>query len=141
LMILNIGCSDKNDIIITDDSETQEEQAVEDENEDTSDEESEGENEEESEEESDNQNDDTGNAENEEESEEEESEDENDDVSSECDGLVWSDEFEGTSLDDNKWRYQRGGWNGSNVQNCYVDENTSDKRTRHDKILWQCTLG
>jgi len=35
LMILYIGCSDKNDIIITDDSETGEEQAMEDENDDT----------------------------------------------------------------------------------------------------------
>jgi len=23
------------------------------------------------------------------------------------------------------WSYQRGGWNGSPIQNCYVDENTS----------------
>ena len=137
-MILYIGCSDKNDIIITDDSETGEEQAMEDENDDTADEESEGENEEESEEESDDeeseeeseeesddQNDNTGDEENEEESEEEEGENDNDDESSECDSLIWSDEFEGNRLDDNKWRYQRGGWNGSNVQNCYVDENTS----------------
>jgi beta-glucanase (GH16 family) len=43
----------------------------------------------------------------------------------ECPDLVWSDEFEGTSLDEEKWSYQRGGWNGSNVQNCYVDENTT----------------
>ncbi len=39
--------------------------------------------------------------------------------------LIWSDEFDGDSLDEEKWSYQRGGWNGSNVQNCYVDENTS----------------
>jgi len=141
-MILYIGCSDKNDIIITDDSETGEEQAMEDENDDTADEESEGENEEESEEESDDeeseeeseeesddQNDNTGDEENEEESEEEEGENDNDDESSECDSLIWSDEFEGNRLDDNKWRYQRGGWNGSNVQNCYVDENTSANST------------
>jgi len=43
----------------------------------------------------------------------------------ECTDLVWSDEFEGTSLDEEKWSYQRGGWNGANVQNCYVDENTT----------------
>lgn len=42
-----------------------------------------------------------------------------------CYQLIWSDEFEGTSLDESKWSYQRGTWNGSNVQNCYVDENTS----------------
>ena len=40
--------------------------------------------------------------------------------------LIWSDEFDGDALDETKWRYQRGGWNGaSNVQNCYVDENTA----------------
>lgn len=39
--------------------------------------------------------------------------------------LIWSDEFDGTILDETKWSYQRGGWNGSNVQNCYVDENTT----------------
>lgn len=51
-----------------------------------------------------------------------------DDVEStapECYDLVWSDEFEGTVLDTDKWRYQNGGWNGSNVQNCYVEDNTS----------------
>ena len=51
-----------------------------------------------------------------------------DDVEStapECYDLVWSDEFEGTVLDTDKWRYQNGGWNGSNVQNCYVEANTS----------------
>jgi len=40
--------------------------------------------------------------------------------------VIWSDEFNGDALDETKWRYQRGGWNGaSNVQNCYVDENTA----------------
>lgn len=39
--------------------------------------------------------------------------------------LIWSDEFDGDALDETKWRYQRGGWNGSNVQNCYVDANTA----------------
>lgn len=47
------------------------------------------------------------------------------DETSECSDLIWSDEFEGATLDQSKWRYQRGTWNGSNVQNCYVDENTS----------------
>ncbi len=42
-----------------------------------------------------------------------------------CYTLIWSDEFNGTSLDLNKWSYQNGGWNGSNVQNCYAPENTS----------------
>lgn len=47
------------------------------------------------------------------------------DDSPECNDLIWSDEFDGDVLDETKWSYQRGGWNGSNVQNCYVDENTS----------------
>lgn len=52
--------------------------------------------------------------------------DENDESTApECYDLVWSDEFEGTVLDTEKWRYQNGGWNGSNVQNCYVEANTS----------------
>ena len=55
--------------------------------------------------------------------EEENSEEEDNTISN--DYLIWSDEFEGDSLDEEKWSYQRGTWNGSNVQNCYVDENTS----------------
>ena len=42
-----------------------------------------------------------------------------------CYQLVWSDEFDGNNLDETKWNYQRGTWNGSEVQNCYVDANTS----------------
>lgn len=45
-------------------------------------------------------------------------------VTVECADLIWSEEFDGTALDETKWSYQRGGWNGANVQNCYVDENT-----------------
>jgi beta-glucanase (GH16 family) len=45
--------------------------------------------------------------------------------STESTTLIWSDEFEGAALDEEKWTYQRGAWNGSNVQNCYVDENTT----------------
>lgn len=44
---------------------------------------------------------------------------------SQCEDLIWSDEFNGNSLDETKWSYQRGGWNGAQVQNCYVDDNTS----------------
>ena len=52
--------------------------------------------------------------------------DNTDDANSNCENLIWSEEFEGTSLDESKWSYQRGGWSGaSNVQNCYVDNNTS----------------
>jgi beta-glucanase (GH16 family) len=39
--------------------------------------------------------------------------------------LIWSDEFNGSSLDTNKWSYQNGTWNGSSVQNCYTPDNTS----------------
>lgn len=39
--------------------------------------------------------------------------------------LIWSDEFSGSSLDTSKWGYQTGGWNGSNVQNCYVAANVT----------------
>lgn len=42
-----------------------------------------------------------------------------------CYNLIWQDEFSGTQLDTSKWTYQNGGWNGSNVQNCYVEANTS----------------
>ena len=42
-----------------------------------------------------------------------------------CYELVWHDEFNGTEVDESKWSYQNGTWNGSNVQNCYVPENTS----------------
>lgn len=38
--------------------------------------------------------------------------------------LIWSDEFDGDTLDIDKWSYQRGGWNGANVQNCYIEENS-----------------
>ncbi len=41
-----------------------------------------------------------------------------------CFSLVWSDEFDGNTLDLTKWSYQSGGWNGSNVQNCYTPNNT-----------------
>ena len=44
---------------------------------------------------------------------------------SQCGQLIWSDEFNGNALDESKWSYQRGSWNGSQVQNCYVDDNTS----------------
>lgn len=44
---------------------------------------------------------------------------------SQCEQLIWSDEFNGTELDESKWSYQRGRWNGSQVQNCYVDDNTT----------------
>lgn len=53
------------------------------------------------------------------------SEDDSEEESANCDFLIWEDEFEGAILDETKWSYQRGGWNGSNVQNCYVDENTT----------------
>lgn len=39
--------------------------------------------------------------------------------------LIWSDEFSGNSLDESKWKIRRGGWNASNVQNCYVPENVA----------------
>lgn len=42
-----------------------------------------------------------------------------------CFDLIWADEFNGNTLDETKWSYQRGGWNGSEVQNCYVDENST----------------
>lgn len=42
-----------------------------------------------------------------------------------CYSLVWADEFDGNSLDPTKWTYQNGGWNGSNVQNCYTPNNTT----------------
>ncbi len=53
------------------------------------------------------------------------SEEDSEEESANCDFLIWEDEFEGAILDETKWSYQRGGWNGSNVQNCYVDENTT----------------
>lgn len=59
-----------------------------------------------------------------EDSTEEENSEDQDDQSTSAD-LIWSDEFEGNALDEEKWSYQRGTWNGSNVQNCYVDENTT----------------
>jgi len=43
-----------------------------------------------------------------------------------CYDLIWQDEFSGTQLDPLKWGYQNGTWGGnSNVQNCYVPQNTS----------------
>lgn len=42
-----------------------------------------------------------------------------------CYDLVWSDEFNGNSLDPTKWGYQNGGWSASNVQNCYTADNTA----------------
>jgi endo-beta-1,3-glucanase len=35
--------------------------------------------------------------------------------------LVWQDEFNGTSLDTNSWKYYTGKWGASNVQTCYRD--------------------
>ena len=52
-------------------------------------------------------------------------EDTDEDGTADGSNLIFSDEFEGSALDESKWRYQRGAWNGSNVQNCYVDENTT----------------
>ncbi len=46
-------------------------------------------------------------------------------LNAQCYELVWRDEFDGTTLDDTKWSYQNGGWNGSNVQNCYDPANAS----------------
>ncbi len=46
-------------------------------------------------------------------------------VYAQCYELVWEENFDGNSIDDTKWRYQNGGWNGSNVQNCYDPANTS----------------
>jgi len=46
-------------------------------------------------------------------------------LNGQCYELVWQDEFDGAALDETKWRYQNGGWNGSNVQNCYDPANTS----------------
>ena len=34
---------------------------------------------------------------------------------------VWGDEFDGTSLNRENWDYYVGGWNASEVQNCYKD--------------------
>ena len=42
-----------------------------------------------------------------------------------CYELIWHDEFNGDEVDESKWSYQNGTWNGANVQNCYVPENTS----------------
>ena len=52
-------------------------------------------------------------------------EDTDDEGTADASNLIFSDEFEGSELDESKWSYQRGAWNGSNVQNCYVDENTT----------------
>ena len=41
-----------------------------------------------------------------------------------CYELVWSDEFNGTTIDETKWSYQVGAWNGSQVQNCYDPDNS-----------------
>ncbi len=46
-------------------------------------------------------------------------------VPPDCYELIWSDEFEGTQLALDRWSYQIGAWNGSNVQNCYRQENVS----------------
>ncbi len=46
-------------------------------------------------------------------------------LNAQCYELVWQDEFNGTTVDDTKWTYQNGAWNGSNVQNCYDPANTS----------------
>jgi len=40
-----------------------------------------------------------------------------------CYDLIWSDEFSGNTLDQNKWQYYTWGWNASNVQNCYRQDN------------------
>lgn len=53
------------------------------------------------------------------------SEDDGDDEPKECKTLVWSDEFDGATLDLDKWSYYRGGWGASKVQNCYVECNVS----------------
>lgn len=58
-------------------------------------------------------------------------------------GLLWSDEFDGTALDESKWSYELGNWKldangnyvtggwGNNEQQFYTDKNT----TVHDGIL------
>ncbi len=46
-------------------------------------------------------------------------------LQAQCYELVWQDEFDGAAVDGTKWTYQNGGWNGSNVQNCYDPANAS----------------
>lgn len=46
-------------------------------------------------------------------------------INAQCFELVWSDEFDGTEVDETKWSYQNGGWNGANVQNCFVPANST----------------
>ncbi len=46
-------------------------------------------------------------------------------LNAQCYELVWQDEFDGAAIDGAKWSYQNGGWNGSNVQNCYDPANAT----------------
>ena len=41
---------------------------------------------------------------------------------------VWSDEFNGDSLDTNVWSPYIGGWNASEVQGCYTESAENIKR-------------
>jgi len=42
-----------------------------------------------------------------------------------CYDLIWEDEFNGNTLDETKWEYYVWGWGGSNVQNCYRQNNVT----------------
>jgi len=42
-----------------------------------------------------------------------------------CYNLIWSDEFSGNTLDETKWQYYTWGWNSSEVQSCYRQENVT----------------
>lgn len=42
-----------------------------------------------------------------------------------CYNLIWSDEFSGNTLDETKWAYYTWGWNSSEVQNCYRQDNVT----------------
>ena len=62
--------------------------------------------------------------------------------------LVWSDEFDGDSLDTTKWNYEEDCWGGgNNERQCYTDktENVSVKDGfeyhRAEKNLHEATLG
>jgi len=46
-------------------------------------------------------------------------------ASSQCRTLIWSDEFNGATVDETKWEYYTWGWGGGGVQNCYRRANVA----------------